>query len=485
VSSRVPAAVPRPARRPCGGRLVRCQVHEPSLVPARVRRPATSRYPAGWRRTRRPPASRRPGLRQVRAAAAVRTSLALARDRRPARIRCSACSGRTLPGRPPSQVPAAVLRPAMIRCSAGSGRIALAPAGGRVAPPRTGWCCRTGRRHTAPGRTARPWAPGPGRTAQDRTGPGRLALALAPDRTGPLLAARQRTGPARSRPAPAQVLLASIRAGRAATAVHDRGHPALPVAPARHRASQGLAGRDRPGRARAAPRRTGRHRPGAGQAARHQADLVPRRPPTPERGIPLAARSVPLAAATRPRARLAFPVGPATALGRPRPAPGSSVPGTRASGTRAPAAPRRGRPALARARARTRKAQAAASRRTRPGGAHAVAPSAAGPAAADQGEPAGGGSWWGVAVDGQHPASRPRGAARVIRGRTRPACPSVAGSRAWAACPAPAWCVTALGACPRGGAGHGPCLSRRPGSRDPRGKRRLPGKSPAGRRPCP
>jgi hypothetical protein len=246
--------------------------------------------------------------------------------------------------------------------------------------------------------------------------------------------------------------------------------------PARHLASQ-----DRAGRARAAQRRTGLDRPGPGRAARHVADR-----PTPERtGIPLAARRVPLAAATRPPARLAaVPGGPGQAGGGPGPARGSSVPDTRvAPDTQAPAAPPRGRPDPG--LGLVRKAPAAARRRTPWGAARGVVPSAAGPGAAGPGEPAAGAGWWDVPAGGQRPASRPRDAARVIPGRTLPACLNGAGSRAWAPCPAPAGCVTVQAACPRGGGGHVPCRSRSPGSRDQRDRRRPPGKSPAGRRPAP
>jgi hypothetical protein len=236
----------------------------------------------------------------------------------------------------------------------------------------------------------------------------------------------------------------------------------------------------------AAPRHTGLHRPGPGRAAQRPADLASRWRPTPERtGVPLAARRVPLSAATRSPARLAVPACRVTARGRAGPARRSSAPDTRvARDTRAPAAPRRGRPGPGLALVRTRKAPDAARRRNQQGAARAVAPSAAARGAAGQGEPAAGEGWWVVAVGGQRPASRPRDAARAIPGRTPPACLNVADSRAWAACPAPAGCA-ALAACPRGGAAHVPCGSRSPGSQDQRGRRRLPGKSPAGRRLCP
>jgi len=251
--------------------------------------------------------------------------------------------------------------------------------------------------------------------------------------------------------------------------------------PAPHLAGQDLAGQARAARRRTGPHRPGLYRPGPGPAARHPADR-----PTPEQaGVPLAARRVPLAAATRPRARLAaVPAGPVRARGGPWPARGSSVPGTRvAPDTRAPAAPPRGRPDPGRVLVRTRKAPAAARRRMRHHrAARAVVPSVAGPGAAGPGEPAAGGGWQDVPAGGQRPASRRLDAARVILGRTLPACLSVAGSRAWAACHAPAGCVTAQAACPRGGGVHVPCRSRSPGSRDQRDRRRPPGKNPAGRR---
>jgi hypothetical protein len=203
-------------------------------------------------------------------------------------------------------------------------------------------------------------------------------------------------------------------------------------------------------------------------------------------GTQAAARRVPLPAAIRRPARLGVPAHRVPVLGRPVPARGSSAPDTRvAPGARVPAAPLPGRPGQARALARTRKALAAAGRRSQPGAARAVASSAAGPGAAGQEEPAAGGGCPVVAVGGQPPASRPRDAARAILGCTPPACLNVARSRASAASPAPAGCVTALAACRRGGGARVPCRSRSPGSPDQRGRRQLPGKNPAGRRLCP
>jgi hypothetical protein len=356
--------------------------------------------------------------------------------------------------------------------------MARASAGRQAVRHRTGWRCRTASGQ-APGRTARRWAPGPGRTDPGQTDLGRPALALGPGRTGRVPAVRRRTDPARTRLVPAGVLPARILAVLATTAARDRRHPAVAEVPARHLASQDLAGRARAARRRTGPHRPGLYRPGPCRAARHPAGR-----PTPERaGVPLAARRVPLAAATRPRARLAaVPAGPARARGGPWPARGS----TRvAPDTRAPAAPLRGRPDPGLVLVRTRKAPAAARRRIPPGAARAVVPSAAGPGAAGPGEPAAGGGWQDVPAGGQRPASRPLDAARVILGRTLPACLNVAGSRAWAACHAPAGCVTVRAAGPRGGGVHVPCRSRSPGSRDQRDRRRPPGKNPAGRRLCP
>jgi hypothetical protein len=211
-----------------------------------------------------------------------------------------------------------------------------------------------------------------------------------------------------------------------------------------------------------------------------------------------AARSAPLPAATRAPT---VPAGPAPARGSPGPAGpapaadlGTPVRGIRlAVDTRARARrrPVRGdRPAWPDPdlpRVRTRTARGAAGRRTPRAAGRGVAPGAAGPDAAGPGEPAAGGNPSGAAVDGQRPASRPRDAARAgrpTRGRTLPACPNAAGTRAWAACRAPAWRASALAACPRAGAVRDPCRSRSPGNRGQRGRHRLPGRSPAGKRPC-
>jgi hypothetical protein len=483
-SSRFPAEARLPATSPCCGRRAHRPVRVPSPVPAQVPGPATILYPAGWRQTRGPPpASCRPYGRQDRVVPAVRPSLVPAPHPRPARIQCSSRSGRAVPGQLPSQAPAEARRPATTRCSAGSGRTARPPGGRQAVRHRTGLCCCTGRRRTAsgrlPGRTPRPWAPGP-----DRTAPGWPAQALVRARMGQVLAAWKRTGLARSRLAPAQVPLARNPAGRAATVAPARRHPDLAEVPARYLASQDPAGRGRPD---------------PGQAARLPAGPVPRWPPTPGRtGIPVAARSAPPPVATRaPAHHAAVPAGPvpvreSAVPETPVPAagPGTPVPGTRVAVDRpAPAArrPARRDPGPARVRRRTARA-AAAGRRIPRGAARAGASGAAGPDGAGPGEPAVGGLPSGAAVDGQRLASRPRDAARAgrpTRGRALPACPNVAGSRAWAACRAPAGRATALAAGPRGGAVRVPCRSRSPGSWDQRGTRQLPGRSPAGKCPAP
>jgi len=483
-SSRVLAEGRRPAAgRRCGCRVCRHQAQVPGLVPAQGPGPATILYSAGRRRTRGPPpASFRSRGRQDRMAPPA-----------PAPARRSSRSGRAVPGQLASRVPAGARRPAMIRCSAGRGRTARVPGGRLAARPRTGLRCYTGRRCTAPDRPPdrrpRAWAPGPGRAV-----PGRPAQVLARARTGRGLAARPRTGPGRSRLAPAQVPLARIRAGRMATVAPGHRHPVLAGVPVRRRASQ-----DRAGRPIAARPRTGRARPDPGQAARLPAGPVP----TPGRaGTPMPARSAPLPVATRKPAppAAAVPAGPAPVRGSsvpdtpvPADSPGTPVPDTRAArDTPVPAARRPdlpGRPARPDpGRVRTRTVPAAAGRRTLPRAGRAGAPGAAGPGAADLGESAAGEGPSAGALDGQRPASRPGDAARAgrsPRSRTLPACLNVAGIQAGAACRAPAGRATALAACPRGGAVRVPCRSRSLGSRDQPGRRRLPGKSPAGKRPVP
>jgi syndecan 1 len=408
----------------------------------------------------------------------------------PTPTRCSSRSGRAGPGQLASRVPAGARRPAMIRCSAGRGRTARAAAGRQPARTRTGLRCCTGRRCTAPARPPdrRPlaWAPGPGRVV-----PGRPAQVLARARTGQGPAVRPRTGPARSRLAPAQVPLARIRAGRTAMVAPGHRDPALAGVPVRHRASQ-----DRAGRPIAARPRTGRARPDPGQAARLPAGQVP----TPGRaGTPMPARSAPLPVATRKPAppAAAVPAGLVPVRGSsvpdipvPADSPGTPVPDTRAARDTQVLAARRpdlpGRPDPGRVRTRT--VPAAAGRRTLRRAGRAGAPGAAGPGAADPGESAAGEGPPGGAADGQRPASRPGDAARAgrsPRSRTLPACLNVAGIQAGGACRAPAVRAAARAACPRGGAVRVPCRSRSPGSRDPPGRRRLPGKSPAGKRPVP
>jgi hypothetical protein len=276
-----------------------------------------------------------------------------------------------------------------------------------------------------------------------------------------------------------------------------RRHPALTEAPARHPPSRDCTGRDWAGPATAAAAHTGRTRPDPGLAARLRADPAPRRA-TPGRGadIPVAARMAPRpAAAPVPGRRTAVPAGPVP--GRGSSGQGSPVaagreipvPDTRAvRDTPAVADRRRRRPRPAPGRRHKHTARAAAGRRIPRGVDRAGVPGAAGPAAAGPGEPAGGGDPPGAAGGARRPASRPRAVARAgppIPGRTLPACLYVAGSRTGAACRAPAGSVTAPVACPRDGAARVPCRPRSSGSPDQRDRRRLPGRSPAGKRPGP
>ena len=489
--SRIPAAGPRPATSRCRGcrarrRLVRAQV--PSRVPALAPRPATIQCPGDPRRILAPPPAscRSSGLRG-RTVAAARSSPVPARARPPATARRS---GRVIPGQVSSRVPVAARRPATIRCSADCGRTDRMPADHRAALPRTVRRRRTvrprsDRPHTGdqpPDRTARPWASLPGRTA-----PGHSAPVLVPARTGqartdPVPAVQPRTGLARSRLALDQDLLARIPAGRPDTVAPGRRQSALAAVRARPRASPA-----RTGPLAAAQPRTGRGRhPGRDRAARG-----PRWwPPTPGRtGIREPADPAPLPVASQgPAPQAPAPVGPVPAGGSPVPGtpgpadgrdardPDSPGPDTRAPARRA----RRGQhPDADPVRSDT---VPAAGRRSPPAAGRAGAPGAAD---RGRGRPAGGGDRLGAAGGGQRPASRPRDAARAgrsIRDRTPPACPTGAGTRAWAACRAPAGFASARAACPRGVAARGLWRSRSPGSRDQPGRRRLPGTRRVGRR---
>jgi hypothetical protein len=436
-------------------------------------------YSAGRRRTRGPPARFLPCGCQDRRAPAALPSQAPA----PAPSRRSSRSVLAVPGQPPGRVPAGARRPAMTRCSWRSGQTARTPGNRQAVRPRTGLRCRTGRRCTgrrctAPGlppdRTARPWAPAPGRTV-----PGRPAQVLVRARTGQVPAVRLGT-------APAQVPLARIPAGRAATVAPGHKLAARAGVPVRHQASQ-----DRAGRPMAAPLRTGPPRTGR---ARPDPDRVPRGRSTPGRtGIQAPARPAPPPVATRgPAPHAAVPAGPVPVLGSsvpdtPVPGPDTPVPDTRVAPDTPVLAARR--PARTDpGQVRTRTALAAAGRRILARAGRAGAPDAAGPGAADSGGRAEGVAPWGAAWDGQRPASRLGDAARAgrpIRGRTLPACRYAAGIRALAACRAPAGRATALAGCPRGGAVRVPCRSHRLDSRGQQDRRRLPGKRPAGKRPGP
>jgi hypothetical protein len=502
--SRIPAAGPRPATSRCRGcrarrRLAQAQV--PSRVPALAPRPATIQCPGGPRRILDPPPAscRSSGLRGRTVAA--RSSPAPGRARRPATARRS---GRVIPGQVSSRVPAAARGPATIRCSAGCGRTDRVSADHRAALPRTvrprsdwprsdwprsdwprsDWHCRTvrprsDRPHTGdqpPDRTARPWASRPGRTPPGHSAPVRTGQA----RTDPVPAVQPRTGPARIRLALAQDLLARIPAGRPDTVAPGRRQSAL--AAVRARPSQ-----TRTGLPAAAQPRTGRgYHPGRDRAARG-----PRRwPPTPGRtGIREPAGPAPLPVASQAAAPQApapvglVPAGGSPVPGTPGPAdgrdardPNSPDPDIRAPARRA----RRGQhPDAGPVRSDT---VPAAGRKSPPAAGRAEAPGAADPG---RGRLAGGGDRLGAAGGGQRPASRPRDAARAgrsIRDRTPPACPTGAGTRAWAACRAPAGFASARAACPPGGAARGLWRSCSPGSRDQRGRRRLPGTRRVGRR---
>jgi hypothetical protein len=494
--SRVPAAGPRPATSRCRGcrarrRLVQAQV--PSRVPALARRPATIQCPGGWRRILAPPPAscRSSGLRD-RTAAAARSSPAPARARRPATARRS---GRVIPGRVSSRVPAAAPRPATSRCSAGCDRTDRVSADHRAALSRTVRHRRTvrprsDRPHTGVqpvDRTARPWASRPVRTVPGRSAPVLVPVRTGQDRTDRVLAARPRTGLARiRRPALARDLLARIPAGRPDTVAPGRKQSALAAVRARPRASQA-----RTGPLAAAQPRTGRGR----HRGRDRAARGPRRrPPTPGRtGIREPAGSARLPVAGRaPAPQAAVPVGPVPAGGTPVPgAPGPADgrdardPDTPDPDTRAPARrARRGQhPDAGPVRSDT---VPAAGRKSPPAAGRAGAPAAADRGLVQgRGRPIGGGDRLSAAGGGQRPASRPRDAARACRSilnRTPPACPTGAGTRAWAACRAPAGFASARAACPRGGAARGLCCSCSPGSRDQRGRRRLPGTRRAGRR---
>ena len=452
-----------------------------SLVPAQVPRPATILYRVGRRRTRvpgLPPASCRRCGHQGRTVAAARSSRAPGSARLPATTRCSSRAGQAVLGRPPSRPPAEDRPPARLRCSAGSGRTGRPPGDRRAARPRRGLYCRTGRQRTAPdpppGRMARPWAPVPGRTV-----PGRPARVLVRGRTGQVLAARRRTGLARTRQARGRGLPVRIPAGQTATAAPDHSRPAQAAVPVRRPASP-----DRTGRAR---------RPDPGQAVRLLVALVPRRAATPGRtGIPAPAHSAPWAAIRARAPRTAGPGGPVPARGSSVPdtpvaagSPGIPVPGSPRVAVDTPARARR--PGPGNRPARPDPARAAAGRRIPRGADREGAPGAAGPGAADPGEPAVDEGLPGA--DGAAPrlASRPRDAAkagRPIRDRALPASPNVAGTRAWAACRAPAGPATVLAACPRDAAARAPGRSRSPGNQGQRDRRRPPGRSPAGKRPC-
>jgi hypothetical protein len=499
--SRVPAAGPRPATSRCRGcrarrRLVQAQV--PSRVPALARRPATIQRPGGWRRILDPPPAscRSTGLRG-RTVAAARSSPAPARARRPATARRS---GRVIPGQESSRVPALARRPATIRCSAGCDRTARVSADHRAALPRTVRHCRTvrprsDRPHTGdqpPDRTARPPASRPGRTVPGHSAPVLVPVRTGQARTGRVLAVRPRTGLARIRLALARDLLARIPAGRPDTVAPGRRQsaPAPAAARGRPRASQARTGplaaaRPHTGR--------GRHRGRDRDRDRDRAARGPRRwPPTPGRtGIREPADPAPLPVASRASAPQApAPVGPVPAGGSPVPgAPGPADdrdardPDSPDPDTCVPArrAWRGQHPDAGPVRSDT---VPAAGRKSPPAAGRAGAPGAA-DRGQGRGRPAGGGDRLGAAGGGQRPASRPRAAARAcrsIRDRTPLACPTGAGTRAWAACRAPAGFASARAACPRGGAARGLCCSCSPGSRDQRGRRRLPGTRRAGRR---
>ena len=297
---------------------------------------------------------------------------------------------------------------------------------------------------------------------------------------GPVPAVQPRTGLARTRLALAQDLLARIPAGRADTAAPGRRQSAL---------ARSLPG---PGPARPVLARSRLPSPVLARAAR---PWPGRRHGGPHRGRPLlgglvsgscpAAAPLPVASRRPPAPPRCGPVpagqscpGYPWACWRPGARdPDSPDPDTRAPARRARPATRRGPGAFG--YGPSLRVVEAAGRGPRGGAGRA------GPGAAGRGGPAGGGDRLGAAGGGQRPASRPRDAARAGRPsgivRRLPARPGRVPGPA-AACRAPAGFASARAACPRGGAARGPCCSCSPGSRDQRGRRRLPGTRRAGRR---